>query len=64
MFDILIVFLKEFFENVNFEKNQQMTKMRGKFTRGQRVNSKIPTSLYLSKGKASSNTIRVKTIQL
>ena len=26
MFDTLIVFLKEFFKNVDFEKNQQMTK--------------------------------------
>ena len=31
-FDILIVFLKEFFEKVNFEKSQQMTTNKRKIT--------------------------------
>ena len=30
LFDILIVFLKEFFWKINFEKNQQMTKKHEK----------------------------------
>ena len=30
LFDILMVFLKEFFQKVNFEKNQQTTKKREK----------------------------------
>ena len=33
----LIIFLKEFFGKVDFEKNQQMTKKREKFLSGQRV---------------------------
>ena len=33
----LIVYLKEFFEKIDFEKNQQTTKKREKFPRGQRV---------------------------
>ena len=32
-----MVFLKEFFNKVDFEKNQQATKNREKFPRGQRV---------------------------
>ena len=59
MFDILIVFLKEFLKNVNFEKKSADDKNAGKIPRGQRVKSKIPTSLYQSEGKVSSNTIRV-----
>ena len=38
LFDTLIVFLKELFEKVDFEKSQQTTKNVGKFPRGQRVN--------------------------
>ena len=30
LFDILMVFLKEFFQKVNFEKNQQTTKKHEK----------------------------------
>ena len=37
LFETLIVFLKEFFEKVDFKKNQQTTKKREKFPRGQRV---------------------------
>ena len=37
MFDTLMVFMKEFFENIDFEKNQQTTKKHEKFPRGQRV---------------------------
>ena len=36
MFDTLIIFVKEFLENVDFEKNQQTTKKRKKIPRGQR----------------------------
>ena len=35
--DILIVYLKEIFRKVDFEKNQQMTKKHVKFPRMQRV---------------------------
>ena len=34
-----MVFLKEFFEKVNFEKNQQTTKKHEQFPRWQRLNS-------------------------
>ena len=34
-----MVFLKEFFEKVEFEKNQQTTKKHAKLPRGQRVNA-------------------------
>ena len=37
MFDTQMVFLKDFFEKVDFEKNQQTTKKHKKFPRGQRV---------------------------
>ena len=37
LFDTLIVFLKEFFENVDFEKNRKTTKKHANFTRRQRV---------------------------
>ena len=37
-----MVFLKELFEKVDFEKNQQTTKKREKLPRGQRVNSGLP----------------------
>ena len=39
MFDAQMVFLKEFFEKVDFEKNQQMTKKAGKISQGQKVNN-------------------------
>ena len=41
LFDTKMVFLKEFFEKVDFEKNQQTTKKKKheKFPRGQRVNA-------------------------
>ena len=41
LFDTLMVFLKEFFENVDFEINQQTTKEHEQFPRGQRVNKGI-----------------------
>ena len=37
LFDTLMVFLKEFFEKVDFEKNQQTTKKHEKLPRRQRV---------------------------
>ena len=37
LFDTQMVFLKEFLEKVNFEKNQQTTKKHEQFPRGQRV---------------------------
>ena len=37
LFDILILFLKEFFEKVNFERSQQMTKKHAKLPGVQRV---------------------------
>ena len=37
LFDALIVFLKEFFDNVNFENNQQTTKMHKKLPSMHRV---------------------------
>ena len=40
MFDALMVFMKEFFEKVDSEKNQQTTKKREKFPRGQKVNER------------------------
>ena len=39
LFDTLLVFLKEFFEKVDFEKNQQTTKKHAKLPRRQRVKS-------------------------
>ena len=38
LFDTLMVFLKEFFEKVDFEKNQQTTKKHEKLPSRQRVN--------------------------
>ena len=38
LFDTLMVFLKESFEKVDFEKNQQTTKKHEKLPRGQKVN--------------------------
>ena len=38
LFDLLMVFLKEFCEKVDFEKNRQMTKKRENFPSMQRVN--------------------------
>ena len=37
LFDTQMVFFKEFFEKVDFEKNQQMTKKFDKYPREQRV---------------------------
>ena len=36
--DPLMVFLKEFFENIDFEKKQQMTKKHAKLPSRQKVN--------------------------
>ena len=38
LFDALIVFLKEFFEKVDFEKNHQTTKKREKISHGNLIN--------------------------
>ena len=38
MFDTLIVFLEEFFEKTDFEKNQQTTQKHAKLPSMQRVN--------------------------
>ena len=38
----LIIFLKEFFEKVDLEKNQQTTKKWKKFPRGQKIKIKDP----------------------
>ena len=40
----LMVFLTEFFEKVEIEKNQQTTKKHENFPRGQRVESHVITS--------------------
>ena len=40
-FDTLMVFLKEFFEKVDFEKNQQTTKMHAKLLSRQRLQIKL-----------------------
>ena len=37
MFDTQMVFLKEFIEKIDFEKNHEMTKKHEKFLSGQRV---------------------------
>ena len=47
MFDILMVFLKEFFEKVDVEKNQHMTKQHEKLPSRQRVKYD-PPSIMLS----------------
>ena len=39
LFDILMVFLKEFFEKFALEKNQQPTKKHEQFPKGQRGKS-------------------------
>ena len=44
LFDTLTVYLKEFFQNINFEKNQQTTKKHVQFFGMQRVNS-LPSSV-------------------
>ena len=56
MFDTLIVFLNEFFEKVDFEKNQQMTKnleKHEKFPRGKELThpqaAKVQTRLHIGK---------------
>ena len=41
LFDTQMVFLKEFLEKVDFEKNQQTTKKHDIFLRGQRVKTLI-----------------------
>ena len=41
VFDTLMVFLKEFFKQVDFEKNQQTTNKHEKFLRGQRVKKEV-----------------------
>ena len=51
LFDTLIIFLKEFFERVDFEKNQQKTKKREKL-------SQVAKSLYLCSGVSSSRCNR------
>ena len=38
LFDTQMVFLKEFFEKVDFEKNQQMTKEHKNFPGGNELN--------------------------
>ena len=42
--DPLMVFLKEFFENIDFEKNQQMTKKHAKLPSRQKVNLVLANS--------------------
>ena len=47
LFDTQMVFLKEFFEKVDFEKNQQTTTKHEKFPRGQRFKgTSIPGGLW------------------
>ena len=41
LFDTQMVFLKEFFEEVDFEKNQQRTKKHEKFAKGERFHLKL-----------------------
>ena len=43
--DTLMLFLKEFFEKVDFEKHQQTTKKHEKLPSGQRVNPGLMTML-------------------
>ena len=38
LFDTQMVFIKDFFEKIHFDKNQQTTKRHEKFPRGQIVN--------------------------
>ena len=42
----VLVFLKEFFEKVNFEKSQQTTKIHEKLPSMQRVNDKRQSDIY------------------
>ena len=44
LFDTLIVFLKDFYEKVHFEKSQQMTKNHEKLPKMQRVSCLIIAS--------------------
>ena len=46
LFDILMVFLKEFFQKVNFEKNQQTTKKHEKLPSRQWVKDTTPLPLW------------------
>ena len=65
MFDILIVFLKEFLKNVNFEKkNQQTTKMRGKFQGGKELNLKSQLHCINLNGRFHLIQSGLKTIEL
>ena len=49
LFDILMVFLKEFFQKVNFEKNQQTTKKREKLPSMQWVKPESATENFCGK---------------
>ena len=50
LFDTQMVFLKEFFKKVDFEKNQQTTKKHEKFPRGQKFNNEIAPLDWLHMG--------------
>ena len=54
LFDLLIIFLIEYFEKVDFEKNQQTTKKDAKFPSMQRVNSTF-TDIYEKHIKANKS---------
>ena len=49
-----MVLMKEFYEKVDFGKNQQTIKKHEKFPRGQRVNKRIHQSMILRGGSRIS----------
>ena len=49
------VFLKDLFEKVDFEKNQQTTKSQEKYLRGQRVKTITHSSIFSSKNQSYSS---------
>ena len=53
LFDTSMIFLKEFFEKDDFEKNQQTTKKHAKLPRMQRIKKKILLTEELSSSMLS-----------
>ena len=59
----MTVFLKEFFEKVVFEKNQQIPKKHEKFTKGQRVEGRFPGTPLLPPRQLSDYLFEVECRQ-
>ena len=57
-----MVFLKDFFEKVDFEKNQQMTKKHENFSRGQRLNLHDKCLIFIHRSTSKLEALMLQNI--